>query len=179
MNAGPTAHSSVDVATFSPARVLARGLLKTMAGAPFLLLALFLVWFAFSQVEGDDRAIFLAVAAFVLLFALHVPGGIGRMISSSAKGCYLRAGHEGIDAQIPRYKLFGRFAVVRYFITWNKVAEIVNFTYRLNGIPTTRELQIRLRDGTCLAIASWLFAEDIPVIQQRLLAVQAACRQVA
>jgi|HubBroStandDraft_5_1064220.scaffolds.fasta_scaffold127219_2 hypothetical protein len=165
----------IDVATYSPDSIAIRGLLKIIFGLFFLIPAIFviyLVFFAFG--DGSDRFVMLFMVAPLLLFALHVPGGIGRLISASAKNCYLKAGPAGIAAQIPQYKLFGRFNISSYFVPWSDVTKIHDYTFRVNGIPTSHQLQIHLRNHKVLSLDSFLFAETIHDIQQRLLRIGTA-----
>ncbi len=164
-----------DVAIFSTGRIFIRGFFKAAFGALFLLPALALGYSVFFEPKtvGDDRFVMLIPVVLLLLFGLNLPGGIGRMISAfRAKDYYLRAGPEGIAARLPRYKLFGRFRVLNYFIRWDDLAKVVDFTYRVNGIPTSRQLRITLKDRSVLNLDAFFFSESIATIQQRLLALQ-------
>jgi hypothetical protein len=124
----------------------------------------------FGQSTTSDW-LFAPIAVLIMLpFGVNFPRGIARKISAFTRDCYLRVGPGGVAIRIPRYKFFGRFHIAEYAFAWNQIENVRGVIYSLGY----RKLEINLRDGTSLELQSWLFAESLPKIVDRLLAIQAA-----
>jgi hypothetical protein len=68
---------------------------------------------------------------------------------------------------------FGRFRVREFLLRSSEIAELVHFTYRINGIPTSRELRIRPRQGALIKVPRYVFADSSEAIQVRLHEIMA------
>ena len=150
----PDNSDTVDVDCHALHSIFVRGLIKVIYVGHFLFIGYSVLCEIAPGNDGDTLMLLLPVAT-MLLFALHFPGGIGRMLSAFAQDCYLRAGPGGVFVRMPRQKIYGRYRVLYWHLEWPQIANIVDYTYRVNGIPMSRELQIRLQDRSRLAIPSY------------------------
>ncbi|HEY1735106.1 MAG TPA: hypothetical protein VGG12_00525 [Methylovirgula sp.] len=121
----------------------------------------------------------VAVAIPFLFFGVTIfAGGVGRLISASARSCYIAAGPPGVAVRYPLHRAFGRFSVTEYKLLWSDIRQIVLYTHHVNGIPTTTELRLQLRDGSLIKIDRCNFSASSATLQKEILALseQAARR---
>jgi hypothetical protein len=110
---------------------------------------------------------------FLLVGVLIFSGGIGRICCAFARNCYLRAGPQGMALRFPELGWFGRFRVREHAIPWREVARLVHFTYRVSGIPTSRELRVQLRNGKTIKIPRYFFSQPIELVEDQLREIMA------
>jgi hypothetical protein len=102
-----------------------------------------------------------------------ISGGVGRMISAFARGCYFRAGSEGMAVRLPKLGWFGRFKVIEHAFRWEEIEQLIYFTRSLNMIPVARELHIRLYGGTEVTIERFYFSASVKRLLEELNAIRA------
>jgi hypothetical protein len=170
-----------DITTYCPARIFISGLWWLIFGG-ILTVTLYALIFALvrtaaapSSAADPPRWLIYGV---VLLFGLWafscLSGGVGRIISAFSKKCFFRAGRDGISVRLPVRGWFGRFRLAEYWIKWSEVKQVVHYTYRVNGIPMSTSLRIRLQDGTRLSVERMYFSANVRSLQEHLLAIQAS-----
>jgi hypothetical protein len=169
-----------DITTYSPVRVFLSGVLPLLMGGLFGLivyaLAFAMAKTAAKPASSADPPVGLLYGALVflgLLAALGLSTGLGRMVSAFARNCFFRAGRDGISIRLPKRRWFGRYRVVKYWLTWDEVDRIVHFTYKTNGIPTGSELRIYCKDKSLLRVERRYFSASVRRLQEELLAIQA------
>jgi hypothetical protein len=170
-----------DLTTYSPVRVFLSGLWRLIFGAVFAVV-FYALLFAMAKTAGQPHSaveppmwlIALAPLMIGLMALFSILSGLGRMVSAFAKECFFRAGRDGILVRLPVRGWFGRFRLAKYWIEWNEVREVVHFTYRINGIPTSTSLRIRLHDGSKLSVERMYFSASVRSLQTQLLAIQAS-----
>jgi hypothetical protein len=163
-----------DVATYAPIRIVLTGVWRVAFGGLFLLLAAVTV-FAFlhaprSSADPPLWLLALIPVFFSLIGAAAVSSGMGRILSAFARNCYLRGGPDGIAVRMPVRGWFGRFRVMTFKFEWSEIDKLIEFTHRINGIPSSHELRIRLRNGRRLDIERCYFSVSSAAIQGLLLA---------
>jgi tetratricopeptide (TPR) repeat protein len=171
-----------DVAKFAPGRILLSGLGRLAIGGIALGMAGLIAYLLdLDRSAHPDNAatsdvlpaLLGAIAVFSLIALLILPGAIGRIRSAFAKGCYFRAGAAGIEICLPRRRWWGRYDLPTYRFRWEEIDKLVDFTHRVSGIPTGRELRIELADGSRLRVERFYFSESVAAIQERLLDIRA------
>jgi hypothetical protein len=170
-----------DLTTYSPVRVFLSGLWRLIFGAVFAVV-LYALLFALAKTAGQPHSAadpprwLIALGPLIIGFMalLAMSSGMGRMVSAFAKNCFFRAGRDGISVRLPVRGWFGRFRVAEYWIKWSEVKQVVHFTYRVNGIPTSTSLRIRLLDGTRLSVERIYFSASVKWLQEQLLTIQAS-----
>jgi hypothetical protein len=95
------------------------------------------------------------------------------MVCAFARGCYFRAGAEGMAVRLPKQGWFGRFKLIEHAFKWEEIEQLTSFTRSLNMIPVARELHIRLYGGTEVTIERFYFSASIKRLQEELLAIRA------
>jgi hypothetical protein len=169
-----------DVTAFSPARVFLSGLFRALFGAVIGLVAAVPVFIMVLESRGPhsatDTPIWLGVLVAALVgfasFCL-LSSGIGRVISAFSRGCFLRAGSKGIRVRFPVQSWFGRFRLAEFELPWSEIAQVILFTYRISGIPSSTELRILLQDRKVLAIPRRYFSASPRKLQQTFLSIKA------
>jgi hypothetical protein len=164
-----------EVATCSPIRIVLTGLWRVMFGVAFIFIAAVAVY-AFmhgpssrSSADPPMWLIALIPVFFSLIGAVAAASGIGRIVSAFARNCYLRGGADGIAVRLPVRGWFGRFRVTTFHFRWDEIDKLIEFTHRINGIPSNHELRIRLRNGRRLDIERCYFSLSSAALQERLL----------
>lgn len=169
-----------DLTPYAPVRVFVSGLWRFLFGG---VIGVCCYALAFALIKTADRPRSIADPPqwlidgmgllLVLMAVLALSSGLGRMISAFSRKCFFRAGRDGISVRLPKRGWFGRFRLAEYWIKWNEVDRLVHFTYRTNGIPTSTELRIHLKDGSKLRVERIYFSASPKHLQQALLAIQA------
>ncbi|HEY6259633.1 MAG TPA: hypothetical protein VIY51_27975 [Xanthobacteraceae bacterium] len=170
----------IEVTHYSPIRIVLVGLGRMLAGAvPLGIGAIFVVMATQmpvaepSAADPPDWSLAVPAALFLFIGLALFLGGIGRICSAFARNCYLRAGRDGIALRLPVQGWFGRFRVREFNIRWGEIGQLVHFTYRINGIPTARELRIQRRDGTMIKVERHIFSDSTALVQNRLHEIMA------
>jgi hypothetical protein len=168
-----------DLAAYAPVRVFLSGLWRLIFGSVFAVTDYALL-FAMAKTAGQPHSaadpprwlIALAPLLIGMMALLAISSGLGRMVSAFSRKCFFRAGRDGISIRLPKRGWFGRFRLAEYWFKWNEVDRLVHFTYRVNGIPTSTELRIHLKNGTRLAVDRMYFSTSVKGLQEQLLAIQ-------
>jgi len=177
---GLDASGMQSVTRYAPARIAALGILKAIFGTLVLGMGVLAYWAAANgdmapKQPGDMPSwwmMLVGVGLAVLGFAI-LSGGLGRAISAFAGDCFFRAGTEGIAIRLPKQGWFGRFTMTEHRHKWDEIEQTVHFTHRINFVPVSRELRIRLYGGREIAIARFYFADSVKTIQGRLEEIRA------
>jgi hypothetical protein len=164
-----------EVTRYAPIRIVLVGLGRMLMGAiPLSLGALIAVAVSRTPAAAPSAAdlppwtLGLLSGLFLFVGLAIFSGGVGRICSAFARNCYLGAGAPGIALRFPVQGWFGRFRVQDVRLRWDEIADFVHFTYRINGIPTSRELRIRRRKGRDIKVPRYMFSDSTAVIQDRL-----------
>jgi glycosyltransferase involved in cell wall biosynthesis len=167
-----TSYARVQIALLGLVRIVF-GLLLGVAGAAVLWAT------ANGEFEptkpGDMPHWWMYVVGSGVAFAAFVfaTGGLGRFVSAFARGCYFRAGPDGIAIRLPKMRWFGLYRIVEHRLQWHQIKRFVYVIHRHNLIPMARELQIEVYSGETVAVERHFFSDNIKTIQQKLLQVQA------
>jgi len=166
-----------EIATYAPIRIALTGLWRVAFGGALVWLAAVgaLHTFPHGPRSATDPSLLVSVLmplGFSLVGLMIALPGIGRIASAFSRDCYLRGGPAGISVRIPMRGWFGRFRVRAFHFGWDEIDRLVDFTYRINGIPTSHELRIHLRNGSRLKIEGSFFSLSPAAIQSLLLAMQ-------
>ncbi len=169
-----------DLTAYAPVRVALTGIWRVIFGLLVMGMGALVIW---ATAGGDMKPTqpgdmpqwwMYVVGAGLGLFGLAlVSGGIGRMISAFARGCYFRAGAEGMAVRLPKMGWFGRFTMVEYAFKWEEIELLTHFTRSLNLIPVARELHIRLYGGKEVTIERFYFSANVKRLQQELMSTRA------
>jgi hypothetical protein len=165
----------IDITQYSPIRIGLTAIWRLAFGAVLGSSAVVLIYTMLTEPStqnSDDPPIWLmwGGAAFIgFIGYAFLSSGVGRLISAFAKGCYFRAGADGIAIRMPKRKWFGRFKILTWRFRWSEVEKLVHFTYRTNGIPTGTQLRIMLNDGTRLTVERECFSMSVRSLQWSLL----------
>jgi hypothetical protein len=178
--AGMEASGMIEVTRYAPIRIFLVGLGRMLIGAVPLALGT-LIAFAVthmpaaapSAADPPPWLLALLAALFILVGLAILSGGVGRICSAFARNCHLRAGPGGIALRLPVQGWFGRYRVRDFALRWDEIGELVHFTYRINGIPTSRELRIRPRTGALIKIPRYMFSDSSDALQDRLHEIMA------
>lgn len=169
-----------DLTSYAPIRIFFSGLLRILFSAPVFLVCYVVIHIVLHPPKTTASAadmpmwiIELIGLLFFLVGLLIFLGGVGRIVSAFMPRCFLRAGPEGLHLRFPLRGALGRFSLPEYKLAWAEIAQIGLFTYRINGIPTSSELRLHLRNGKTLKIERSLFAASSARLQAQLLALQA------
>lgn len=164
-----------DVTTYAPLRILLRGALKAVFGLLVTGIGAVAFGAALTSEHGSRQPgdmpwwwMFIVGAAIGIVGLSFLGGGLGRMVSAFARGCYFKAGPEGLAVRVPKQGWFGRFRVVEYQFRWDEVEELNQFTRSLNLIPIARELHVRLYGGKEVAIERYYFSASVRTTIDRL-----------
>lgn len=157
-----------DVTKYAPIRILLRGAAKAFFGVFVTGIGAVAFGAALTSDHGQRQSgdmpwwwMFIVGAAIGIVGLAFLSGGLGQMVSAFARGCYLKAGPEGMAVRVPKQGWFGRFRVVEYQFQWNEVEELIHFTRSLNLIPIARELHIRLFGGKQIVIERCYFSASV------------------
>jgi hypothetical protein len=184
---------TIDVATFSSARVFRWGL--------YMILRSFVWWFIVAVplsalliyhspaggllVEGSQQSASdthmsatQTGVAWGLALVLALLTAFTYIRSSYCKSYYFRAGPRGIDINLPRYRVFTYRLEPQQF-SWNEIGEITQWIYTFNGITVINRLDIeglkkkRVFVHYLRHFHQFLFREPIPSIIARLEEIRA------
>lgn len=160
-----------DVTTFAPARVMSSAIPKLIPGLIFAAPLFALSPSRLSHMTGESLAVVALCATISVLF-------IGRAISliaaSFVKGCYVRAGREGVAIRLPSYGMFGYNKIAEHHLAWQDIEKLTPYKMRVNGIATTEELRIQLRGGKRIAVPRRYFKATSVELQSKLIAASRA-----
>lgn len=106
-----------------------------------------------------------------MIVAALVGGGIGRIISSFTRDCYLRAGRAGMAVRYPVQGWFGFFKLRTYRFTWSEIADIEHYTFTYGVLTVVRELRITAGNGIKVTIPREYFVDGTQALQDKLLAI--------
>lgn len=169
-----------DLTAYAPVRVALVGIGRVIFGLVVCLLGLLMVMatkageFAPAK-PGDLPAWWIGVvgAAFAFTGVALLTGGLGRVVSAFARGCYFRAGAEGVAIRVPVYGWFGRYKLTSYAFDWKEIEQVLYFVRRLNLISFAREVRIRLYGGKEVGIERFKFAKNAKKLVAELVALRA------
>ena len=168
-----------DVTSYAPGRIALLGMVKAIFG---LLVTGMGVVAIYATAGGDMKPThpgdmpqwwMILVGAGLAIFGLVVAsGGVGRMLSALADGCYFKAGPEGLAVRLPKEGWLGRFRLVEYHFRWEEIEDLIYFTRSTHLIPVARELHIRLNSGNEVTIQRFYFAASIKSIREELMKIR-------
>lgn len=166
--------------SFSPTRIFISGIWRFLFSAPLLFTGGVIIFIALQPSKAPPSAgdpPMWAMALIGVLFGLWglmvFAGGMGRIISAFARDCFFAAGPPGVAIRYPVHGWFGRFSFSEHKLLWNDIRQIILYTYRINGIPSTTELRLQLRDGSYIKINRNNFVASSKTLQAELLALKA------
>jgi hypothetical protein len=169
-----------DVTWYSPVRIALLGLIRIVFGAMLGFLAALVLWATahgeFQPTKpGDMPHWWMYVVGSLMAFGAFAfaTGGLGRVVSAFARGCYFRAGPDGLAIRLPKNRWFGLYRIVEHRLQWHQIKRMIYVIHRHNLIPMARELQIETYSGETVAVERHFFSDNIKTIQQKLLHVQA------
>ncbi len=170
-----------DVSKYAPMRVALTGIWRIVFGALLAAPAGALIYIGPAGEQGTPRqhgdmpAWWLFFVGLVLLVTAlgFLAGGVGRIVSAFAGGCYFRAGAEGFAVRLPRQGWFGSFKLTEYQFKWEEIEQLIYFTRRLNLVPVARELHIRVYGGQEIILERYYFSDNIKRILEALSELQA------
>ena len=116
--------------------------------------------------------IMLVGAGLGLLGLAFLSGGLGRMISAFRGDCFFRAGQEGVAIRLPKQGWFGLFTMSEHRHKWDEIEQVMHFTNKINFIPVSRELRIRLYGGKQITIERFYFSDSVKSVQGRLAEIR-------
>ena len=171
-----TASGMQPVTVYAPVRTALLGLIRLIFGLLLGVTAGAVLW-AVSAGDmkptkpGDMPAWWMYLVGLGIAFAAlcFVSGGIGRMVSAFANKCCFLAGPVGLLIRAPKNGWFGRFTVLEHPIGWDEIEQIICFVNRVNMIPVSRELRIKLTGDRMVAIERHFFSASVKELQVRLL----------
>jgi hypothetical protein len=172
------------VTSYAPATIVVLGLVKAIFG----LMVIGLGVLAFCAGASGDSAPrqpgdlpqwwMMVVGAGLGLFGFALAsGGVGRIVSAFASGCYFKAGDEGLAVRLPKQGWFGRFRIVEYQFKWEEIESLYPLTRSINLIPIARELHIRLFGGRDITIERFYFSTSSKQLCEMLLKMRAQAGQ--
>ena len=170
-----------DLTAYAPVRVALTGIWRVMFGLLLAIPAGMFIYFGPSGEPGAPHAagdmpgwwmFFVGLVLGVVALAF-ISGGVGRMVCAFARGCYFRAGTEGMAVRLPKQGWFGRFKLIELAFKWEEIEQLTNFTRSLNLIPVARELHIRLYGGTEVTIERFYFSASIKSLLEELNSIRA------
>lgn len=167
-----------DITAYAPGRIALAAFGRMLAGAVVLgIAALFAVMTARMPElpkSAADPPPWLGAAigaVFALVGTVIFTGGVGRLRCAFARDCHVRAGAAGIALRFPVLGWFGRYRLREARLAWTDIRDLVDFTYRINGIATAHELRIKTSRGETIRIPRYYFSDSAAVVQERLLAI--------
>jgi len=171
-----------EVTSYAPVRIALVGILRVLFGLLVAVPAGLLIWIGPNgeagapHHPGDMPAWWMFFVGLVLAFVAFciTMGGLGRVVSAFATGCYFRAGADGIAIRLPVQGWFGRFRMTEYNFTWGEIRQLVHFTHSINLIPISRELRIELEGGKTVTIQRHYFSASVKSLQQQLATIRAS-----
>ena len=170
-----------DLTAYAPVRVALTGVWRVMLGSLLAIPAGMFIYFGPAgepgapSHPGDMPAwwMFLVGLGLGVVALGFMAGGVGRMVSAFARGCYFRAGAEGMAVRLPKQGWFGRFKLTEHAFRWEEIEQLTCLTRSFNMIPVARELHIRLYGGTEVTIERFYFSASIKRLQGELMSVRA------
>jgi hypothetical protein len=167
-----------DVTSYSRVRIALLGLVRAIFGLLVLGLGMLAIWEVASGDSGpwqwdslSQWGMMLGGAGLAFFGFVLATGGLGRLVSAFAGGCYIKAGPEGLALRFPMLGWFGIFKVVEYQFKWEEIESIFPVTNTINLIPTTRELHIRLFGGKDIEIVRSCFSASSKKLCAALLKI--------
>src|SRR5579872_1110075 len=138
-----------DVVHYAPIRLVISGLFNLFFGSLFFGVAgivVYAVWWSYQpHTQHIDPAPWPLVFAAVIPFLLSLPGlsaALKRLVGAFARGCYLRAGRQGIELRMPTERYAFRFRIERRFLAWPEIKDVQRHVFKINGIPTSSSLRL-------------------------------------
>lgn len=169
-----------DLTRYARVRVFISGLFRTILGLVTALIPAVLIGAVLSGDIGPQKpgdlphwALLLVGAVLSVVVVAIFIGGIVRMISAFAGGCYFRAGRDGLAIRFPRQRWFGRYTIPIYRYKWSEIEQIVHYRQTVNFIPITTSLHIYPRGGKRIEVDRMYFSKSTRQLQKELLALQA------
>jgi len=170
-----------DLTAYAPVRVALTGVWRVLFGLIWAVVAGVLIWIGPSGEAGAPRQpgdmpawwMFMVGLGLAVVALAFITGGVGRMVSAFAAGCYLRAGEEGMAVRWPKMGWFGSFRMTELAFKWEEIEQIVYFTRSVNMIPVAREIHIRLFGGKEVTIERYYFKANAKRLATQLTALQA------
>ncbi len=166
------------VTVFAPVRTAILGMIRLIFGLLVGVAAVAVLW-AVSVGEmkptkpGDMPVWWMYLVGLALAFAAFsiATGGIGRMVSAFARSCCFLAGPAGLLIRVPKNGWFGRFRIIEHAIGWDEIEQIIYFVHRINLIPVSRELRLKLSGERMVVIERHFFSASVKELQGRLLSM--------
>jgi hypothetical protein len=168
-----------DVTKYAPLRVVLRGAVKAFFGLWVMGIGAVAFGAALTSDHGPRQPgdtpwlMLIAGAALGIVGLAFLFGGLVWMAGGFARGCYLKAGPDGMAVRFPKHKWFGLFHVAEYQFRWDEIEEMIHFTRKVNQIPIGRELHIRLYGGKQVVIERCYFSASVRSILDHLSELRA------
>lgn len=170
-----------DLTAYAPIRVALTGIWRVIFGTLLAIPAGALIYIGPAGEPGAPHhpgdmpswwmfVVGLGLAVVALAF---VAGGVGRIVCAFARGCYVRAGADGMAVRLPKQGWFGRFRLMEHAFKWEEIEQLIYFTRSLNLIPVARELHVRLYGGTEVIIERFYFSPGTKRLCEELMSIRA------
>jgi len=165
-----------DLTAYAPMRLALTGIWRVIFGLLLAAPAGVLIYVGPAGEAGAQRAagdmpawwMFLVGLGLGVFALAMVTGGVGRVVSAFAQGCYLRAGTDGVAVRLPKMGWFGRFRIVEHAFRWEEIEQLFPLTRSVNLIPVARELHIRAIGGTEVVVERFYFQASVKRILEEL-----------
>ena len=170
-----------DLTAYAPVRVALTGVWRILFGALVAIPACLLIWFGPAGEAGATRApgdmppwwMYLVGLALGIVALALITGGVGRIVSAFSRGCWFRAGADGLSVRLPKMGWFGRFKLVEHACKWEEIENLTHFTRSINLIPVARELHIRLYGGKEVVLERFYFSASVKRLIEQLTSIRA------
>ncbi len=156
------------VTGYASARIFVVGLMRFLFGFLILTCGAVIVWVTIhgemsAQKPGDMPGWWLLLVglAFLLVGFAIASGGGGRMAAAFSSGCCFMAGPAGVFLRMPKLGWFGCYTVTEWSLTWEQIESLIHFTHRINLIPVSRELRIRIYGGQQITVPRYFFSASV------------------
>jgi hypothetical protein len=156
------------VTTYARLRIFLVGLVRFIFGFLILGCGVAVAWAAANgdmapNHPGDMPSWWMVLVGCALaLFGFGIAsGGGGRMVLAFASGCCFLAGPEGVYLRMPKLGWFGLYSFQEHSLQWNQIEALTHFTQRINLIPVSRELRIRVYGGQQIVVPRYFFSASV------------------
>jgi len=156
-----------DVATQSPRKLRALGVVWVLVALLFIVLANYLLLQVLASpgsiLSGRHQLSLVGSALLPLIGWFSLGSAVQRFHASKAEERFLRSGPGGISVSVPDHSLkatlFFSFRSWRVDLPWDEVKNWYPFVQSMNGIPTERSIVFETQKGEKISVKTYNFAE--------------------